>query len=340
MKIGIYGGSFNPPHNGHLNAVQTVLKKIGLDKVHIVPASQSPLKTPTEGPSPEQRLEMTRMAFNQYGPEYVIDDQEIRRGGKSYTIDTVMSLRKDVRAEDLYLIVGADKFEEVGDWKDYKRLLEEANLVVTTRPGFDIPDSVDALPSYLKDLVADFDFNFIELKTGRSIQFITLRDVAISSTEIRKWLRSGRPVEKYLPLPVETFVKEHKIYRNLGDTIGDYAKFTEFCAGVLYEKKGINVKGYNLIGTTAPCDYALIASGTSTRHAAAMAENIALAVKEEYNVHPQSIEGVEEGRWVLVDYGALIIHIFYDFVRMEYNLEKLWQDGKDLGLKDTTTTKS
>ncbi|HWU42544.1 MAG TPA: ribosome silencing factor, partial [Bdellovibrio sp.] len=72
-------------------------------------------------------------------------------------------------------------------------------------------------------------------------------------------------------------------------------------------------------------------------HAAAMAENIVLAVKEEYNIHPQSVEGIDEGRWVLVDYGSLIIHLFYDFVRQEYNLEKLWKDGKDLGFTDPTT---
>jgi nicotinate-nucleotide adenylyltransferase len=65
-----------------------------------------------------------------------------------------------------------------------------------------------------------------------------------------------------------------------------------------------------------------------------MAENVVIAVKEEYNVHPQSVEGIDEGRWVVVDYGSLIVHIFYDFVRQEYNLEGLWRDGKDMGLKD------
>jgi len=78
----------------------------------------------------------------------------------------------------------------------------------------------------------------------------------------------------------------------------------------------------------------LIASGTSTRHAASLAENVVQAVKEEYNVLPQSVEGVDEGRWVVIDYGSLIVHVFYDFVRQEYSLEKLWKDGKDLNLKD------
>lgn len=334
MKIGIFGGSFNPPHMGHINSIQTVAKKLGLSKVHVVPAAQNPLKTPVEGPTPEQRVELTKMAFAQYGDTYFVDDQEIKRGGLSYTIDTILNLRKEYEANDLFLIIGADKFEELSQWKDYQKILSEVNIVVTTRPGYDVPESLEEMPGYLKPIVADFDFNFIELTTGRSIQFITLRDIEVSSTELRKWLRTGKPVEKYLPLAVESFVKEHKLYRNLGDRIGDYQKFTEFCANILFSKKGINVRGFDLTQTSAPSEFTLITSGTSTRHAAAMAENIAIAVKEEYNVHPQSVEGIEEGRWVLVDYGSLIIHIFYDFVRQEYNLESLWREGKDLGLKD------
>ncbi|MFM6928494.1 MAG: nicotinate (nicotinamide) nucleotide adenylyltransferase [Bdellovibrio sp.] len=334
MKIGIFGGSFNPPHMGHINAIQTVAKKMGLNKIHVVPAAQNPLKTPVEGPTSEQRLELTKMAFNQYGDMYYVDDQELQRGGMSYTIDTVMNLRKTYEASDLYLIVGADKFEELSQWKDYSKILAETNLVVTTRPGYDMPESLDEMPGYLKPLVADFDFNFIELTTGRNIQFITLRDIEISSSEVRKWLRTGKPVEKYLALSVETYIKEHKLYRNLGDRIGDFTKFTEFCGNILFANKGISVRGFDLRNMTAPSEFTLIASGTSTRHATAMAENIVIAVKEEYNVHPQSVEGVDEGRWVLVDYGSLIVHVFYDFVRMEYGLENLWREGKDLGLKD------
>lgn len=334
MKIGIFGGSFNPPHMGHINALQTVAKKVGLGKVHVIPAAQNPLKTPVEGPTPEQRLELTRLAFAQYGETYFVDDQEIKRGGNSYTIDTVMNLRKSYDAADLFLIIGADKFEELAQWKDYQKLLTEANLIVTTRPGYDIPESLEEMPGFLKPLVADFDFNFIELNTGRSIQFITLRDIEVSSSEVRKSLRTGKPVEKFLPLSVETFIKNEKLYRNLGERIGDFKKFSEFCANVLFSKKGINVRGFDLTGIAAPSEYTVIASGTSTRHAAAMAENIVIAVKEEYNVHPQSVEGIDEGRWVLVDYGSLIIHVFYDFVRQEYGLENLWREGKDLGLKD------
>lgn len=334
MRVGIFGGSFNPPHNGHINSITTVAKKVGLQKVHIVPAFQNPLKTPVEGPTAEQRLELTRRAFQQYGESFFIDDQEIRRGGKSYTFETIKNLRKEIAAEDLFLIIGADNLEALVEWKDYKKILSEVNLIVTTRPGYETPESQEDLPEYLQEQVAEFDFNFIELKTGRNIQFITLQDIEISSSELRKWLRSGRPVEKYLPLSVESYLKEHKLYRNFGDKIGDFGKFTEFCANNIFDKKGINVRGYDLTKMSAPSEYAIIASGTSTRHAAALAESVITAVKDEYNLLPQSVEGLDEGRWALVDYGSLIIHVFYDFVRQEYSLEKLWKEGKDLNLVD------
>lgn len=334
MKVGIFGGGFNPPHNGHINSILTVTKKIGLDKVHIIPNAANPLKNPVEGPTADERLELTRKAFETYGDQFIIDDQEVKRGGVSYTIDTILNLRKNIEANDLYLIIGADNFDLFNKWKDYKKILTETNLIVTTRPGHDLPATVEELPDYLKDLVAEYDFNMIELNTGRSIQFITLRDIEVSSTELRKALRSGRPVAKFLPLAVESYIKENKLYRNLGDRIGDYKKFTEFCAQILFDKKGISVKAFDLTGVEAPTDFTLICSGTSTRHASALAENIAQAVKEEYNVHPQSIEGLDEGRWVLLDYGSLIVHVFYDFVRQEYNLERLWKDGKEISLSD------
>lgn len=339
MRIGIFGGSFNPPHMGHINSLTTVLKKAGLDRIHVVPASQNPLKVPIEGPTPQQRLEMVRLAVESFGSQLVVDDQEIQRGGLSYTIDTLRSLRKTTEAKDLFLIIGMDNFEELPNWKEFSEIIKEANLVVTSRPGFALPHSAEDLPEAFRSLVVEFDFNFIELKTGRNIQFISLKDVEVSATEIRKRLRSKRSVEKYLPLSVEHFIREQGLYQPIGDRIGDTEKFVQFCAEELFEKKAVNVKGFDLRGLDAPSDYVLVASGTSTRHATALAESVARKVKEEYGVHPQSIEGVDEGRWVLVDYGILIVHVFYDFVRQEYNLEKLWAKAAPVALKDPSLKK-
>jgi nicotinate-nucleotide adenylyltransferase len=335
MRVGIFGGSFNPPHMGHLNSLQTVLKKGGLDQIRIVPAAQNPLKVPTEGPAPEQRLAMTKLAIQGWGESFVVDDQELKRGGKSYTIETIKNIRKTVDADDLFLILGLDKLEELDQWKSSADLIKEANIIFTSRPGFQFPQSEDDLPSFIKKEVADFDFNFIELKTGRNIQFLKLEDVPASATELRKWIRIGKNVSKYIPLSVETYIKENKLYKAPGDKIKDYSIFAKFCADILFSKKAINVRGFDLRQMSAPSEFTLVASGTSTRHAASLGENLMRAVKEEFNIFPQSVEGIDEGRWVVIDYGSLIAHIFYDFVRQEYSIENLWKEAKDMGLKET-----
>lgn len=336
MKIGIFGGSFNPPHNGHVNSLTTVQKKMGFDKIHIIPNSQNPLKIPTDAPAAEHRLGMAKAAFSSYGDAFFIDDTELKRGGKSYTIDTVNELLKKHKSSELFLIIGADNFESFSEWKDYKKLLELVNIVVTTRPGYQIPENDKEWPDYLTSFVADSDFGTLELKTGRSVEFITLDDLDISSSELRKKLRLGRPTEKFLPLAVESYIKENKLYRVSKEKVSDFKVFAEFCAQVLFDKKGIAVRGFDLKEMSSTTDYSIVASGTSTRHTSSMAENLVKAVKDEFNIYPLGIEGVDEGRWVVVDYGALIVHVFYDFVRQEYRLEDLWKKGTELTLTDKT----
>lgn len=333
MKIGVFGGSFNPPHMGHVLAVTTIANKMGLDRVYITPSFKSPLKKmQTEGPQPQQRVEMAQAAFNGYGNKFIIDDREIQRGGVSYTIDTLKDIKKNHPNDELFLIFGADKFEEFSDWKEPKAILEMANLIVASRPGFDLPTEKEDLPPFFQKLAKDFDFNIVELTTGTRVEFISIEDVEVSSTELRKKLRMGRPVEKFVPLAVESYIREHQLYKNLGSKISNYEDLLKFIAQVLNDKKGIQVRGYDLKSITAPCDYSLVCSGTSTRHASSLAESVVIAVKEEFSVHPLSVEGGDEGRWVVVDYGNLIVHIFYDFVRQEYSIENLWSSATELKL--------
>jgi nicotinate-nucleotide adenylyltransferase len=336
MKIGIFGGTFNPPHVGHLNSLQEVQRKLSLDLILMVPAFQNPLKNPLEGATPLQRLEMTRLATESWGSHFQVSDVEIKRAGKSYTVETLKQLQKEYPEAEFSLILGIDKFEELPEWKSPEKIIELAHLIVLSRPGFDFPTSEADLPEIIRDAVGDFDFNFIELKTQKSIQFVRVKDIDISSTTLRKQLRVRRSVEKYVPLSVENYIKANGIYQSKEDKIPDFKQFTEFCAATLFERKGIAVRGFDLRKLEAPSEFSLIASGTSTRHASALAENLMKLVKEEFNVFPHSLEGIDEGRWIVVDYGSLIVHIFYDFVRSEYRIEELWKSGIDMQLKDTS----
>jgi nicotinate-nucleotide adenylyltransferase len=335
-RIGIFGGTFNPLHVGHINCVTTVRQRMNLDKIFVVPAAQNPNKPPVEGPTNNQRVEMIKRGVAEFSEYIGVDTQELERGGVSYTIDTLKSYAKHISPEDLYLIVGIDQFEEFDKWKDFKNILTVANLIVATRPNHQIPFSEAELPEGLKPLVAAFDRQFMQLTTGRSIEFVRLNDVDVSASDVRKKLRTGRNVDAQLSIPVEEYIREENLYAPIGPKLGDYEKFTHFCAQALYARKAVNVRGFDLRKMESATEFTLIASGTSTRHATSLAEAVQRAVKEEFNVFPMSVEGASEGRWVLLDYGSLIVHVFYDFVRQEYRLEDLWRNGRDLGLKDET----
>lgn len=330
MRIGIFGGSFNPPHAGHVNSLSTVSKKAGLDKVIVIPTSQNPLKIAIDGPTSEQRLELTKKAIDPLGDKFEVSDIELKRGGSSYTIDTLKDLKKKYADDELFLIIGMDQFEQFSEWKSAKKILETANLIVTSRPGFHFPDNVDEFPQVISSEIAEHDFNFVELKTGKNIQFIKLEDVEISSSQLRKWLRSAKNVSKYMPLAVEAHIRDANLYPASREKIKNYGEFTEFCSQVLLSKKAVNLKALDLRAISAPSEFTIIASGTSTRHAAGLGENLLKAVKEEFNLLPLSVEGVDEGRWVVVDFGGLIVHLFYDFIRQDYALETLWKEAKEI----------
>lgn len=340
MRVGIFGGSFNPPHLGHVNSVKTLIERVGLQEVLVIPNWQNPLKKMVQGPSAESRLEMTRRAFADVGPKITIDDIEVAKGKTSYTIETIKELKKKRPNDEFHLILGIDLLPELVHWKKWEEILENVNLIVTSRPNYEFPESIEELPEFLKTETKQLDFNIVELKSGKEIQFVQLPDMDISATDVRKRLHVGQNVSQHLPLGVESYIRDEKLYAPLKEKIKDYKKFTEFCARQLFSRKAIQVQGFDLREMAAATEFALVSSGTSTRHASSLAENLLRAVKEEYNLLPQGIEGLSEGRWVLIDYGSLMVHVFYDFVRNEYSIEKLWKNSKDLGLKDPELEKA
>jgi len=331
-KIGIFGGSFNPLHLGHINSVVSVAEKMDFDKVFVVPAFQNPNKDPVEGPSPKQRLKMAELGFSPYEAFVKVDDIEIQREGNSYTIDTLNLYSQNYKPEELHLIIGVDAFYSFDQWKNFEDIIIKCNLVVTSRPGMQLPFSQQDLPKGLQKYVAAFDRNYIELETGRHIEFVRIEDVDASATDIRKKLRNGLRVEKFLTFEVENYIKDEDLYKPLDTKIADFKDFTLNAATKLWDKSCIGLRAFDISELEAPSDYTIICSGTSSKHVSSIANQVMQDIKTEYGVLPVSLEGLREGRWVLMDYGALIIHVFYDFVRQEYGLEKLWKDGEEIDL--------
>lgn len=331
-RVGIFGGTFDPFHAGHLNSLESVASKMRLKKIRVIPAAQSPLRQMLQGSSPEQRLEMARLGIQGHEKSFLLDDREIRRGGISYTIDTIEDLMSESPNEEIYLIMGMDQFENFDKWRDYQKIISLVNLVVTSRPPRELARDTQSFPEGVRLMVKKFSRQTADLITGKRIHFLQLEDLDVSGTDIRRRLRDGREVVGLMPKSVEEFVVAQKLYRRSSSSIVDFGSFTQQCADWLKSKGGLNIQGFDIREMNAPTEFTLVASGTSTRHTTALAEFISREVKTQLGVYPQGVEGLQEGRWVVLDYGSLIIHIFYDFVRQEYRLEELWSKGKPLNL--------
>lgn len=314
---------------GHLSSLEQVQEIVGFEKVLIVPTSQNPLRAVTQGPTPEQRLEMVRRSVGSaLSEKFEVLDLEVKRSGPSYTIDTLEELKKSYKGSVLYLILGIDILKNFHEWKDFSKILKTTNIVVTSRPGNELPKSKDDLPGWLRDFTKSFANNKVILKSNKTLSFIQLQDVHASSTDIRRRARNGEVISHLVTPAVEEFIRQEKLYTTDEVWVTDYEEMTRFCSKVAEEKGGLSITAYDVRELVQPSEYTLAISGTSTRHTRALCEHIMKEVKDRYGVYPQGTEGLSEGRWVVVDYGSLMIHVFYDFVRNEYRIEDLWSEAK------------
>lgn len=186
--IGILGGTFNPVHYGHLMMAQTALETLKLDKVLFIPANNSPFKTSAVTASAMERLDMLRLATQARG-QFAIDDREIKRGGISYTVDTVRELAETLKATKLYLIMGCDTFDGFPKWRYPDEIVELSTLVVINRPGFDAP------------IKSKFPFKMIDMPA-----------LAISSTDMRKRVKSRKSITYLTPDNVIDYINRRKLY--------------------------------------------------------------------------------------------------------------------------------
>ena len=319
---------------GHLNSLLTVAGELELDQVRVIPAYQSPNRPRLEGPNPEERLALVRLGVSSYSPLLVADDREVQRGGVSYTLDTVQDLRSEFKTENLFLIIGADQFENFDHWKAFTEILQEVDLVVTTRPGFEWPEGLESFPPGLRGLVKKNDGKVIELATSKKIYFVKLNDIDVSGSELRRRLRSGESLDGLVPEGVDEMIRERGWFEDLHKKVENYLELTQEMGRILNEKNAINVVGFDLGETHFPAQFTLVASGSNTRQTNAIAEHLMNQVHQTYGFWPQNIEGQSEGRWVVLDYGALIVHIFYDYARAEYKIEDLWADAGRVVIHD------
>ena len=201
MKIGVYGGSFNPPHLGHVRAARACKEALGLDRVLVIPASIPPHKQMASGSATAmERLKLTQLAFSQL-PGFAVLDMELRREGKSYTVDTIRALKEQYKQSDLYLMMGTDMFLSFQDWYCPEEIAKNARLVCFSR--------YDADAKNRESLLKQADT--LEAQFGERPVLLENDCFDISSTEARRLLRLGIAAP-YLPEAVLREIEAEGLY--------------------------------------------------------------------------------------------------------------------------------
>ena len=210
MAIGIFGGTFNPVHVGHLRVAEEIREVFRLEKVYFIPSYIPPHKdAASTGPSGE-RFRMLRAA-TRGNSSFVVSDLEIKRMGISYTIDTLKRFSR--RFDDIYFIIGIDAFRLIDTWHRYEELFHYANFIVMTRPAAGAVDIPGMLPDCVrKELVVSGE-GVYRHSSGKKIYLQMVTKLDISSTKVRGLLKENRSIRYLVPPGVEKIITQRGLYR-------------------------------------------------------------------------------------------------------------------------------
>ena len=221
VRIGLFGGTFNPIHMGHLQAAKDVQRFFALDKIYLIPSALPPHKAPNGVVDAEDRLEMIRLAIPSH-PDIQVSDVELKRSGPSYTIDTVVHFKSSLPTEnELFLIAGLDAFLEIDTWKSYTELIRLIPLIVMARPGIGNNACIlewKTIEEYLHSTISP-DYIFSETREcylhpeKQPIFRFNGNPRDVSSTEIRTLIKKGASIKDLVPESVEEFIKAKGLYQ-------------------------------------------------------------------------------------------------------------------------------
>ena len=200
-RIGILGGTFDPPHRGHLEIARLALDAAALEQVIFIPAAQPRLKSGAPQASPQQRLAMLQLAVNG-APNFAVSDLELRRPGPTLTVETLRQLRRQTPNAALHFILGLDALARFDQWVEPQQITQLARLLAVSRPGH-----------------ANFDWPAFYARNPHAagrIDCLPHAAINLSASELRRLLAAGMPVEGLLPAAVEGYIRENGLYRASG----------------------------------------------------------------------------------------------------------------------------
>lgn len=199
MKIGIYGGSFDPVHNGHINAAETYMEELGLDKIIIVPAYCPPHKKGLALTPSEHRLNMCRLAFESL-PGFEVSDIEIQRADEGYMADTVAQLRELYPEDELILLMGEDMLLTFRQWHDWQKIIDIVAIAAAAR-NWDSTSAMEAEAAALRSY-------------GAEVRIVPIDVKEISSTMVREAVRRADDISSMVPENVAEYIWSHYLYYN------------------------------------------------------------------------------------------------------------------------------
>lgn len=211
MRVGLFGGSFNPIHFGHLRAAEEVRETLNLDLVYFIPAASPPHKAEGDLAPAEHRLAMVRLA-TKGNRHFMASDVEIRRTGRSYTIDTARYFLSTLRQAALFVLMGTDQFADLETWKDCDELTRLCNIAVHIRPK-----ERESGPPRIS-LAALERFGYIKEQdyyvnpSGQTLSFVQTTYLPISATQIRQKLQKGQSINYLVPVDVLDYITHHTLY--------------------------------------------------------------------------------------------------------------------------------
>lgn len=200
-RIGIYGGSFDPIHMGHLLVAETCREQLQLDEVRFIPAHVSPFKVDQYPSDNKQRMEMLQLAVSGQD-SFLVDSRELERGGVSYTVDTLRELHQEMPGNEFYFLMGADSLVDFLKWKEPKEICQLAWIVVVGRGGH-----AEISWSVLEGLL---DKERYQQTLGLKINMPLIE---LSSSELRERAATGRSLRFRMPRSVEQYIKTNQLYR-------------------------------------------------------------------------------------------------------------------------------
>ncbi len=213
-KIGLFGGTFNPIHYGHLRSAEEIRERFGLSTITFIPASIPPHKNPEGIADARHRLEMTRLSCRNH-PHFSVSDFEIQQPGISYSITTIEHFQREAgTGTTIFFILGTDAFAEITTWMSYERLFSSCNFIVIDRPEFSHPDLDKLLPLALSEQFCyDQRRSVYVHQSGYSMFFENITPISLSSTQIRNAVRNHSSIESHVPPAVLDYIETNNLYR-------------------------------------------------------------------------------------------------------------------------------